>query len=145
MYNNIALLIGHLIGDYLFQNDAMALNKSKPTPLGHAWCFVHCSIYAMCVMACVCAAGWHATWGNSWPLAWLIAYLTHYPIDKSGFGWKWMKFFKMSMFQDVDGSFSGMTGVQINKRQYFIAPVYIAVDNTMHLVLMWVLLSLLGK
>ena len=146
MYNNIALLVGHLIGDYLFQNDKMAINKSKPSFTGHLWCCLHCTIYAICVGICVWLGGWRSNGDlGAYITAFMIAWVTHYPIDRWGFGWKWMKFFRMSAFKDSDGTYSGTLDVVINKRQYFIAPVYIAVDNTLHLVLMWILLSYYGK
>ena len=56
-----------------------------------------------------------------------------------------MKFFKMSAFEETDGYVGRIDKIFVNKRHYFIAPVYIAVDNTLHLVLMWVLLSFLGE
>jgi len=154
MYNNVALLIGHLIGDYLFQNDGMAVNKSKPSFMGSLWCHLHCMIYAICVGLCVWLGGWRFHWQPdlSYMMAFLIAWVTHFPIDRWGLGWKWMKFFKMSEFKDIDGAVGPgekisipYVAVKIDKRQYFIAPVYIAVDNTLHLVLMWILLSLCGK
>lgn len=36
----ISALVGHLVGDYLLQNDYMALNKKKSS----FHCMVHCSI-----------------------------------------------------------------------------------------------------
>ena len=41
----VLALIGHLVGDYLLQNDWMALNKKKQ----HLPCLVHCFIWALCV------------------------------------------------------------------------------------------------
>lgn len=40
-------LVGHLVGDYLFQNDWMALNKKASS----FHCAVHCFIWTVCVMA----------------------------------------------------------------------------------------------
>lgn len=43
----IGAIVGHLVGDYLFQNDWQALNKKKQwTPL-----IIHCAIWTVCVMA----------------------------------------------------------------------------------------------
>ena len=46
-------IVGHLVGDYLLQNDWMALNKKqKSFP-----CLIHCSIWT----ASVCVfSGWHS-------------------------------------------------------------------------------------
>ncbi len=42
----ISALVGHLVGDYLVQNDWMALNKKKSM----LPCLVHCAIWATCVV-----------------------------------------------------------------------------------------------
>ena len=41
------MLIGHLVGDYLLQNDWMAENKAKHKGLGWLTCAVHCLLYTM--------------------------------------------------------------------------------------------------
>ena len=141
MYNNIALFLGHLIGDYILQNDDMAINKSKPSYEGLLPCIKHCTYYALSVAFCVLGGGWRliigqTTYNYQWSLlaAFLIAYITHYPIDRHSLAKKWMK--KIGQSTDFE---------KANEiRKYFIAPVYIAVDNTMHLFLMWLLFSLLG-
>jgi len=164
MYNSIALLLGHLVGDYFFQSDKMALEKSQRGDLGKYYCRLHCFIYSLCVALFVVVDGWRSYMVEGSVLskfflnlfvAFIIAYITHYPIDRTSFAWKWMKKFKSIQFQDTDGyavmghddkgNPTGIPDIRINKRQYFVAPVYIAVDNTMHLVLMWMLFSLLGK
>ena len=67
------LLVGHLIGDYLLQNDWMALNKkARSLP-----CLVHVTLYTMVVLAC---AGWLAS-----PAAWLLVAVPHFLIDRSQF------------------------------------------------------------
>lgn len=41
----LSALVGHLVGDYLLQNDWMALNKKR-----QVWpCVVHCLIWTICV------------------------------------------------------------------------------------------------
>jgi len=40
-------LLLHAIGDYVIQNDWMALNKKKSGWLGHLACQVHCITYAL--------------------------------------------------------------------------------------------------
>lgn len=66
----LALILGflaHLVGDYIIQNDWMALNKKN------SWwpCFVHCATYALCFYPLV---------GLSVPL--LLIFWTHYIIDR---------------------------------------------------------------
>ena len=66
----IDALVGHLIGDYLLQNDWMALNKKAST----FHCAVHGLIWTACVVAC---AGW---W--SWPVA-AVLFATHFAQDRT--------------------------------------------------------------
>jgi hypothetical protein len=170
MYNNIALLIGHMLGDYFFQNNWMAVNKSKPGVHGYMTCLIHCWVYAACVATTVICAGWRFTESgayDSWFVAHGIAFICHYPIDKWSLGAKWMKFYKQTLPDDLgqvnvttvahqhrddeigcvmpkEEPCSGTIWLYSGLRQYFWAPVYICVDNIMHLTLMWILFSLLG-
>lgn len=168
MYNNIALLIGHLVGDYIFQNDWMAKNKSEKSGKGVAICHVHSIVYAVCVTTFVVLGGWRFNDDlfSSIVAVFLIAHACHFPIDHYGLAGKWMKWFgqtlpdklekisvkalpdvKAGPDNTIDISFQipdRTEEVYIGLRQYFWAPVYIAVDNAMHLVLMWLLLSWLG-
>jgi len=152
MYNNIALLLGHLTGDYLFQTDHMARNKTKKTMHGFLCCTAHCIVYSICVGVFVVAGGWRsdiffgsapeANFVGSLPVAMFIAFITHYHIDRHSFGSWWMKRMGMGFAEaqkeDEDPN-------MMEYRKYFVAPVYCAVDNTIHLILMWVLLSMLGS
>lgn len=69
--------IGHLVGDWLMQNDWMAANKKKST-----WaCFVHVDFYTLFV------------WGISgWP-TWTapLIFLPHFLIDRTTFVAWWME------------------------------------------------------
>lgn len=40
----VLAIIGHLVGDYLFQTDWMAQNKKAPGESGADACIVHCFI-----------------------------------------------------------------------------------------------------
>jgi len=126
MYNHIALLIGHVVGDYLFQNDWMAKNKGNKGWRGHWICCLHCSVYAVMVAAAVVLGGWryaeHGVLYSLW-IAWMIGWVTHYPIDRWALSMKWMKFY-------------GQT-----REGPFFPCVYIGVDNGAHLILMWILFS----
>jgi hypothetical protein len=112
------LLMGHLVGDYLLQDDWQAQNKKKPSPLGDIACAVHSIIYTLCV--------WAFTWlgGNLWP-AWALAiiYVTHFCLDR----WKFMPWwFKMA-----------------NKPIFGAPPMapwsYIVVDNIFHILVLYIL------
>jgi len=98
------LLIAHLVGDYLFQNRWMALNKHKNWLI----CLLHSFIYALSVMLiCNFDYGWKVG----------IVFLSHFYIDYFRIGAKWRQFF------------SGETEL----------PWTILSDNTMHLLILWVL------
>lgn len=73
------LLIAHLVGDYMFQNRWMALNKHK-----ESWiCNLHSIIYALSVTI-IC--GWY-----DW--RYLVIWLSHFFIDYFRIGAKWRQFF----------------------------------------------------
>lgn len=67
-------LIGHLIGDYLLQNDWQALNKKANTTKGWLACLVHCILYT--VVVCACTGWWK-------PHLIFLVFLSHFPIDKT--------------------------------------------------------------
>jgi hypothetical protein len=69
-------LIFHGIGDYLIQNDWMALNKKKLSWKGELACQIHCLTYALPFLFIT----------NGWAVGWI--YLSHYILDRSNFvGW----------------------------------------------------------
>lgn len=72
-------IIGHLIGDYLLQNDSMASLKKKHSDV----CAVHCAIWTLCVIT---LAGWATV------PAVLFLFGTHFLIDRWQFVTWWMKF-----------------------------------------------------
>lgn len=76
--NGLELLLGHLVGDYIFQNDWMATNKTKSI----LPCFVHCCFYTF---ACWIFAPW-----LSW-IAFVIIFAIHFPIDRFRLAGWWMK------------------------------------------------------
>lgn len=71
-------IIGHLAGDYLLQNDWMALNKKK----GNLPCFVHCTLWTFSV--CL-FSGWHSI-----PIS-VALFISHWLQDRTQIiGW-WMR------------------------------------------------------
>lgn len=67
-------LIGHLVGDYLLQNDWMALNKKKKGWRGEMACNVHCMLWTLSVLL---FTGWW-DWTH-----FVLVYLSHYLLDRS--------------------------------------------------------------
>lgn len=85
-------LIGHLIGDYLLQNDWMAQGKKK----AHWPCFVHVALYTASVMLL-----------SQWPLwAAAIVFIPHYAIDRWQFVPWWMDSIGQKTFRLALGPWS---------------------------------------
>ena len=116
MNNLLYAIIGHLVGDYLLQNDWMALNKKRTDSwIGDAACTVHSFIW----MASVCLfAGWFSS--DSW--APFVLFVTHYIQDRSNIVVWWM--------------------TKVNRQEKFLkgpcAPwSAIVVDNVWHIVTLY--------
>jgi hypothetical protein len=124
----IGIVFGHLAGDYLLQPKEMALKKSEKGLRGLLWCLVHCVVYTLCV--CLFTWKWN-------PLFAGLIFLSHFPIDRWSLGGWWLKMIKGRTFEDAYN----------NKGQYrefdiaFTSIVYTVVDNTLHLIPMY----LIGK
>lgn len=128
------LLLGHLAGDYLLQNEWMALNKSKNTKIGWIAAFVHCIIYTLAV----CLFMWNFDW--YWML---IVFFSHFPIDKFSLAEKYLHYIKGKSLKDYVGrrKYKYKLEDKTNRFQVlegaFTAVIYTITDNTMHLILMW--------
>ncbi len=122
----LAIVLGHFVGDYLLQNLPMALHKSTKGAAGIAWCTLHCLIYA----AAVALFTWRAD-----PVFLGLVFLSHWPIDRWSLAAKWLK---LIGGRDLFAAFA-------SKNKYrdlevgFACLVYAVADNTMHLVLLWLI------
>ena len=123
------MLLGHLVGDYLLQNNWMALSKSKHSGLGFFTCVVHCVLYTIAV----CTIMW------VWDINWVIAvFLSHFVIDKYGIPEMYLKFINGRSLQSfLDNPENKEYTPYIGLRSGFYIFVYVVVDNTMHLLLMY--------
>ena len=82
----IGAIVGHLVGDYLLQNDWMALNKkSRLLP-----CYVHCCIWALCVTS---FGGLISDWRVT-----TILFVTHFIQDHTQIVRKWMRLIGQEQF-----------------------------------------------
>lgn len=120
----MGLLLGHMAGDYLLQNQWMALNKSRSA----SWLpgFAHACIYTAAVML--------LTWDFRW--AWgLVIFASHWPVDRWSLGEKWLDFIGGRTLQGFIND-PGLPPYAM-LRGGFHALVYAAADNTIHLLLMW--------
>lgn len=104
----IGAMVGNLMGDYLFQNDWMALNKKKST----FHCLVHCTIWTACVLLC---SGWF-----HWLPA-LVLFAEHFLQDRTTI---------INWYMRKIGQHQFATGI--------CAPwSVIFVDNVWHIVTLW--------
>lgn len=123
-----AILVGHLIGDYMAQNKWMAYKKGT----GYFACFVHCVIYTLCV----CVA---TTFNPYWIL---VVFLSHFPVDKFSLADKWLALINGRSLTDFMAK--GKHGIPeyLDSDNYwvlqggFTSVAYTVVDNTFHLLLM---------
>lgn len=109
-------IIGHLVGDFILQNDWMAQNKKKSSfP-----CFIHCLIWTYSVML---FSGWFWIMSPRVLAVFGILFVTHFIQDRTQIiGW-WMrlKWKDQSLFATAP-----------------MAPwSLIVVDNTWHIVTIW--------
>jgi hypothetical protein len=111
-------IIGHLVGDFLLQNDWMAANKKK-----NSWvCLLHCLIWTAWV--CCLAGWWHAWWAP------VVLCLTHFLQDRTTFVPWWMK------------NVSGQAGFASGP----LSPwSIIVVDNVMHILTIYLVACGLSK
>lgn len=127
----LALLLGHLLGDYIFQNDFMAWGKTSRRPTGdmnvwytsHLICALHCVAYTLGVYATVLSV-------QSFPW-WFYAAVCviHWPVDRYSLAKWWMT--------RVSGQKAFATGA--------CSPwSIVVVDNVFHLLTLYVLAIIAG-
>jgi len=106
--------IGHLIGDYLLQNDWMGSNKKEH------WfpCFVHCLVYTGAVALC--------TWWPWW--TWPLIFVSHYLLDGTLFVQWYLEMIGRPKFM---------------KPPWFPWS-WVIIDNTLHLVTLWLIQKLVA-
>lgn len=72
-------LLFHAIGDYLTQNDWVAVNKVKNTKLGYFACILHSLLYSLPFLFITSLYGW------------LFILISHFFIDKYRLAVYWLK------------------------------------------------------
>lgn len=102
------LLLGHLVGDYLWQNDWQAQNKTKQSfP-----CLVHCILYTLAI--------WMFSYAWITGVGLLIVFSTHYLMDR----------YRLAVhYMDLAG--------QKGFKEHLAPWSVIIVDNTIHLLTLW--------
>lgn len=108
-------LVGHLVGDYILQNDYLANGKKKSSFI----CALHCALWTASVL------GFGQVWNvfTVGQIGWLTLWLfgTHFVIDRWGFITWWMN------------RVSGQAGFAKNLAPWSI----IVVDNVFHIVTLY--------
>lgn len=113
------LIMGHLLGDYILQNDWMARNKKNSS----VHCFIHCALYTLAMAAVITMTG------SSWPIwAYTVIFGTHFLQDRTEAVPKLMDWIGQKRFKQDLSPWST-----------------IIVDNTIHLFVAFVLFVYLEK
>lgn len=119
----VEIIVGHLVGDYVMQNDWMASNKKT----GSWPCLVHCALYTLSMWAAVSMAHQDVA---AWPLwAWSVIFGTHFVFDRFGLAFKMM---------------DQMTG-QRSFAEHLAPWSVIIVDNTWHILIAFAVACVLSS
>lgn len=108
-------LIFHLIGDYLIQNDWMALNKKKLTWIGELACQIHCITYALPFLFIAS------------PFQVFLIYLSHYLIDRTNIV-AWFLAIRNGVFHTKNFGFS------MERPALISVWLFIITDNVFHII-----------
>lgn len=115
------LLVGHLLGDYWpLQNDWIAANKTNKGWIGNYSCTLHCILYTLSIW--LFSYKWMPWWGL------LTCFLAHWPIDRFRIARKLMDWTGQKEF--AKGVFSPWS--------------IIVVDNTLHLLTLYIIAIIAG-
>lgn len=121
-------IVGHLVGDYLLQNDWMALNKKNDASI----CLIHCTIWVLCVSL---FSGWIFYQNFTGGLIGLILFVTHFVQDHTNVIAWWMRLIGQRKFMQAD---------ELDMMTFKIIPglgpwSIIVVDNVWHIFTIWII------
>jgi hypothetical protein len=128
-----ASVLGHFVGDYLFQNQWMAVGKSHKGKRGHVACTVHVLLYTFAIAL---FTGWH-------PLFLLVVAIPHWIIDRWSLATYWLTFkngYSMHEVWKEAPLCARPAPKELEQNVWkvaFAAPVYIFNDNTFHWICLW--------
>lgn len=126
-------MLGHFVGDYLFQNQWMATRKSVEGWEGHKACTVHVLLYTFAVAL-------FSSWN---PFYLFVIAIPHWIIDRWSLGGKFLKWkngYSMHQVWRRAPLCAQPAPDELERNVWkvaFAAPVYIFNDNTMHWVCIW--------
>lgn len=129
-------LIGHLVGDYLLQNDWLALHKKKSS----IRCLIHCLIWTWSVML---FSGWWAPHCFTASVTFFVLLITHFIQDRTNIIAWWMDFIGQTEFKKSDDLIRQKCPPIENGEPLYFLKVglgpwsVIVVDNIWHIVTIW--------
>jgi len=140
----LAMIIGHFVGDYLFQTSKMAANKNKRKLLGWGWAIFHGLVYSFMVVLVMVYFYPELLADFRIILFWGFTWITHALIDHYSFAKHWSIFMASDTLPNFNDDLISKyeyprTTAEIFKIS-FTSVVYIVVDNTWHIVLQSVFL-----
>lgn len=88
------LLLGHLLGDWVFQNDWMV--RHKQNGLLNRAIHIHCLIYTLTLLLIYLSTGLAPRSLATVLLFVIILYTSHWLIDATGAAIRWIRFFRQT-------------------------------------------------
>lgn len=144
----LMMIIGHFIGDYLFQTSEMAREKNKLGIEGWYWALVHGGVYTLCIILWMLFSIPTLNVYNGYFVGFILfTWLTHSTIDHYSLAKKWSKFMKSDTLPDFNKIERDAQEIWRTVEIYkisFTSFVYIVVDNTWHIVLQSLYLIIFG-
>lgn len=128
------LLLGHLVGDYLLQNDWMALNKKKRLPVAA----IHCAIWTASVVTFV------PELLGVIPTAAVFA--SHLLLDATDVVNRWLRLIRGRSYERA-AAYVEQDHPELYKRFYvaYTALVQAVADNTLHMLLLYLIFRWLAR
>ena len=129
------LVLGHLMGDYLFQTNWMALNKKSNIFAA----ILHCIIYTALVSASIYPELKFFKFNNQIIIIGLI-FMSHFILDATTLIDRWLNYIGSRSFKRTED----LAVIKMPEQQMYIraytALVQTVADNTVHLFLMYLIL-----
>jgi hypothetical protein len=128
------LLLGHLVGDYLLQNNWMALNKKRSLRIAA----VHCAIWTVCVVA------FAPELLGVIPV--IAAFASHLLLDATDLVDRWLALIGGRSYHSVQ-VYTEQDNPELHKRFYvaYAALVQAVADNTLHLLFLYLIFRYLVR
>lgn len=129
----IYLFFGHMVGDYFLQNSWMAFHKK----VSHLPCFVHCIVYTTSVCLFLQIGNFIHYASFKFVITALIVFASHWFIDRYELVDTWFRLLNIRSWNGFSGTLEDYAKVYDSVIISFGALVYVAVDNTLHLLIMF--------